>query len=461
MSSLAEASLARLEQISGSEAMLTDAALLAAYHVDGMRPAAAVRPVDAAAVAAIVRFAAAENLALIACGGRTKLGIGAPPARYDVALDLSRMDRILAYDPGDLTLGVEPGVALADLRRALAEHDQFLPLESPHAANATVGGTIAANAISPLRQAFGGPRDFVLGMEFVTGAGESAKAGGRVVKNVTGYDLHKLLIGSLGTLGILTRINFRTFPRPAEERGFLAKFSSAESALSFCRAITHSPLEPRRLEIFDPAAMQLLGVGSGAPISIQDSWCVLVDAAGTPAVVGRHQRDLERMACAIGTTQFTALEAREREVWLTRALEFPRYVAERSQEAVLLRIAASPTAMPALVAESRRIAQRHPIECALLLPATGMASLALLPRESGSAAHSALAAAVTQFFEAISGNAVNARDVAAMVEGCPAELKHKIALWGPPREDFELMQRVKNVFDPRNILSPGRFCGGV
>jgi glycolate oxidase FAD binding subunit len=460
MSSLAEASLARLEQIAGSEAMLTDAALLAAYDVDGARPAAAVRPNDAAAVAEIVRFAAAENLALIACGGRTKLSIGAPPARYDVTLDLSRMNRILAYDPGDLTLGVEPGVTLADLRRALAEHDQFLPLESPHAASATVGGTIAANAISPLRQAFGGPRDFVLGMEFVTGAGESAKAGGRVVKNVTGYDSHKLLIGSLGTLGAITRINFRTFPRPAEERAFLAEFSGAESALSFCRAIAHSPLEPRRLETFDPAAMQLLGLAPFVPDSAREAWCVLVDAAGTSAVVARHQRDLERMAGTANATQFATFEARDRDVWLARALEFPRYVAERSPDAVLLRIAASPTAMPALAAESLRIGQGNPIEAAFFSPASGIAYLALLPRESGSAVRDSLAVAVTQFFEAISGNAVNARDAVAMVEGCPVELKRKIALWGPPREDFELMQRVKGVFDPRNILSPGRFCGG-
>jgi glycolate oxidase FAD binding subunit len=461
MNSLSEASLARLESIAGSAAMLTDAALLAAYDVDGARPGAAVRPGDAAAAAEIVRCAAAENLALIACGGRTKLSIGAAPSRYDIALDLSRMNRILAYDPGDLTLGVEPGVTLTELRRALAEHGQFLPLESPYAASATVGGTIAANAISPLRQAFGGPRDFVLGMEFVTGEGEPAKGGGRVVKNVTGYDLHKLMIGSLGTLGVITRINFRTFPLPAGERAVLAAFPSAENAFSFCAAITHSPLEPRRLETFDAAAMRLLGLAPTGPGSGEGAWCVLVDAAGTSAVVARHQRDLERLARAAGAAQFTALESSDRGKWLTRALEFPRYVAERSPETLLVRIAAPPTAMPALAAESLRIARSNPVESALFLPATGLAYLALQPRESGSAALGSLATAVTQFFEAISGNAVNARDVAAMVEGCPAELKRRISLWGPAKDDFELMQRVKKVFDPRNVLSPGRFCGGI
>lgn len=298
-------------------------------------------------------------------------------------------------------------------------------------------------------------------MEFVTGAGESAKAGGRVVKNVTGYDLHKLLIGSLGTLGVITRVNFRTFPMPAEERAFLAELSSAGDALAFCHSIAHSSLEPRRLETFDAAAMHLLDLEPIESNSAEDAWCVLVDAAGTSAIVARHQRDLERMARAAGALKFTTFDAGDREKWLARALEFPRYVAERSPEAVLLRIAAPPTTMRTLAAESLRIAQSHPVETALFLPATGIAYLALQPRESGSAAHKSLAIAVAQFLEAISGNAVNARDMVAMVERCPAELKCKISLWSPPREDFELMQRVKYVFDPRNILSPGRFCGGV
>ncbi len=149
-------------------------------------------------------------------GGCTKLGIGLPPSRYDIALDLSRMNRVLAYDPQDLTLGVEPGVRIEDLLRALAEKKQFLPLAVPFSDRATVGGIVAANSSSPLRHAYGGVRDFCLGMEFVTGEGVQAKSGGRVVKNVTGYDLHKLLIGSLGTLA---RHHAREFPHFSDATG--------------------------------------------------------------------------------------------------------------------------------------------------------------------------------------------------------------------------------------------------
>ena len=136
-----------------------------------MRPSAVVRPADAAQIAEIIRFAIAEKLALIPCGGCTKLGIGSPPARYDIALDLTRMNRVLAYDPRDLTLGVEPGARIEDLLRVLAEQKQFLPLAVPFSDRATIGGIVAANSSSPLRHSYGGVRDFCLGMEFVTGEG--------------------------------------------------------------------------------------------------------------------------------------------------------------------------------------------------------------------------------------------------------------------------------------------------
>jgi glycolate oxidase FAD binding subunit len=126
-----------------------------------------VRPADAAQIAEIVQFAAAEKLAVIPTGGCSKLGIGSPPSRYDIGLDVSRMNHVLAYDPKDLTLGVEPGVRIEDLLRILGEQRQFLPLAVPFAERATIGGIVATNSSSPLRHAYGAVRDFCLGMELV------------------------------------------------------------------------------------------------------------------------------------------------------------------------------------------------------------------------------------------------------------------------------------------------------
>ena len=158
--------------------------------MDGKRPTAAARPGSAKEVAELVKLAAVENLAVIPSGSRTKLDIGMPPSRYDLAVDMNRLDHVISYDPGDLTLSVESGITVAKLAAALAEHNQFLPLEVPFYDRATIGGTLSSGVDSPLRQLYGTPRDFVLGMEFVTGEGALAKSGGRVVKNVSGYDLH-------------------------------------------------------------------------------------------------------------------------------------------------------------------------------------------------------------------------------------------------------------------------------
>src|SRR5579872_3050117 len=151
------------------------------------------------------------------------------------------MNRLLAYEPQDLTLGVEPGMIFADLDRRLREKGQFLPLASPFAERGTLGGIVATAADTPLRYAHGTAKDFLLGVEFITGEGIISKSGGRVVKNVTGYDLHKLFIGSLGTLGVITRLNFRTFPLPPDQTMFVAAFADQSGAFALCGALMKSP----------------------------------------------------------------------------------------------------------------------------------------------------------------------------------------------------------------------------
>ena len=248
----------QVSDILGSQHVIADVTQLSSYEIDGIRPCAAVRPGTAEEVAELVRLCIAAKIAAIPCGARTKLRIGVPPARYDLAIDLSRMNRVLAYEPDDLTLGVEAGIPLIELQRALGERNQFLPMAAPFFNRATMGGTVATNMDSPLRQSFGTARDYVLGMEFVSGAGVKMKSGARVVKSVTGYDLHKLMIGGLGTLGIITRINFKTFPRPRMSRTLLAAFPDASGALDLRNQIAKSALTISSLEIFNPLMWKIL-----------------------------------------------------------------------------------------------------------------------------------------------------------------------------------------------------------
>ena len=171
MSATSKTASSHLPDIVGAEHVSTDPAELGACAVDGKLPSVTVCPGSTEEVIEVVKYAAAEKLALIASGARTKLGIGSPPARYDVALDMTRLNRIIAYDPGDLTLSVETGTPLRKVAEALAQHRQFLPLAVPYFDRATVGGTIASGVDTPLRQFYGTARDYVLGMEFVLGEG--------------------------------------------------------------------------------------------------------------------------------------------------------------------------------------------------------------------------------------------------------------------------------------------------
>ena len=280
MSQVAVSLASRLGEFVGAGRVLTDPASLAAYEVDGRRPSAALLPGSVAEIAEILRFASAERLAVVPVGGKTHLHIGMPPHRYDLALDVSGLNRVLAYEPHDLTLGVEPGITYAELDRSLREKGQFLPLSPPFAERATLGGIVAAAADTPLRYAHGTARDFLLGVEFVTGEGTVSKSGGRVVKNVTGYDLHKLLIGSLGTLAVMTRLNFRTFPLPPSQKMFVAAFTEQSDAFAFCRAIMKSPLQPRIVDVLNPGAARLFAARD-AGFLIRCSWSSLLKQPGT------------------------------------------------------------------------------------------------------------------------------------------------------------------------------------
>ena len=234
----------QLASIAGSANVTCDSPNLTAYEIDGKAPAAAVRPGSSEEIAEIVKFALSEKLALVASGARTKLSMGMPPRQYDIAIDMARLARVIAFDPNDLTLGAESGISLREIASLLAEHNQWLPLWRPLRNQATIGGTIASGVDGPLRQFYGTARDYVLGIEFVTGEGACAKSGGRVVKNVSGYDIHKVMIGALGTLGIVTKVNFRTFPVPALMRGFAAAFKSQNLRSNFGIA-----LRARRLRL--------------------------------------------------------------------------------------------------------------------------------------------------------------------------------------------------------------------
>lgn len=455
MSTPGTAALTRLADLVGAEHFWTDPTGLSRYVVDGRWPRAAVQPGSAEEVAEVVRLARAEKLALVPVGGGTRLGLGMPPSRYDVAVDCSRLNRIIAYDPGDLTLGVEAGMRVAALDAVLARHGQMLPLEMPFFDAMTIGGMLASGSSGPQRQLYGAPRDFLLGAEFVTGEGRRAKSGGRVVKNVTGYDFHRLLIGSLGTLAIFTVANFRTFPRPPAQALFVISFAELGGALALRRALAQSPLTPTAIELASPALVRLLG--PDAALVPPGHWSVWVLAGGESTVVERHARDLERMARSASRTAFARLDAESMNPLWTRLREFPSLAREASPAPTLVKCNMLPGELGTLAAHAENIAGRHRLPCALLLRGVGILYVLLLPEETGEETLARLAAAAEELLQ------TGAEYGSAVVEACPVELKRMVHVWGSAarRNDLELMRRLKQVFDPDHVLSPGRHIGGL
>jgi glycolate oxidase FAD binding subunit len=466
-----------LQSILGPSRVLADPSGVAPYAIDELIPAVVAKPTSAQEAAEIVRFAATEKLAIIPCGARTKLTIGAPPARYDIALDMTGLHQIAHYDPADLTLSVDAGMPLAKLNATLFDHKQFLPLLTPYYSSSTVGGTIACGLDSPLRQFYGTARDFLLGAEFIDGTGSLVKSGGRVVKNVAGYDLHKLLLGSLGTLAVITRLNFRTFPAPlAGSRGFLASFPTREAALNLRRKIAESQLTPLTLDVLNPAAAQIFAtrtpltpevpvfageIRSAPQIPLplpgewfhQHEWQVCAAFAGTPEVLERFARDLTRFAAESRATAASILDDSTRpSIWgrLREALPLFR---ESSPAATILKLSILPTHHTQAITVLESVAHAAKLPLALIARATGTLYIALLP-ESATHASAENLALLTQEVFSLS----RSFDSRATLLFAPPALKHRLnaTLDAHPHPDLALMHRLKSAFDPQNLFAPAR-----
>lgn len=216
--------------------------------VGGVLPKAVVQPASREEVAATLRWADEHGVAVVIRGRGSKLEWGAPPARFDVLLDMTRLDRILQHQSGDLTVTVEAGARLADVNGQLRQRGQWLPLDPPFA-DATIGGLLATNDSGPSRHRFGTPRDLVIGIEVATVDGNLAKAGGKVVKNVAGYDLSKIMSGSFGSLAAITSATFKLSPVPASSRTIVVPNLDADTMARIAETFVASQLEPSAFDL--------------------------------------------------------------------------------------------------------------------------------------------------------------------------------------------------------------------
>jgi glycolate oxidase FAD binding subunit len=237
-----------------------------------------VRPASPEQLADALCAAASERRSILLGGRFSKDRLGGRACPADITISTCVMNRLLRYDPRDLTIGVEAGMAWADLERILAERGQMLPLDPGWAAESTVGGVVAANLSGPRRRLYGTARDMIIGMTFATLEGKLVQSGGNVVKNVAGLDMAKLMIGSFGTLAAVAAVNFKVFPVPAESRTFVMDFETVAQAFAERDRILQSALQPAAIDI----------------VNWPRGYRLLTRAAGSAKVVERYARELAR-----------------------------------------------------------------------------------------------------------------------------------------------------------------------
>jgi glycolate oxidase FAD binding subunit len=384
------------------------------FALAGQEPSRLVEPADAPAVAAALAECAARGEAVVAFGGGTLQGIGNAPARYDVALSTRRLDAIREYDHRDLTIGVEAGITVEAFSRTLAEHGQFVPLDVPQPERATIGGVLASGWVGPRRATYGRARDLLIGSTAALVDGTLASAGGMVVKNVTGYDVGKLYVGSLGTLGVIVRANFKALPKPPARRFATAPLSedARDRAVAALTALTIEPVAALAID------------GFGGPHRL------VVLFEGSEATVDRATRDLRSALGRTGVAETTLLDGDAAE----RA--FARVVAGYTE-----------------VVGDRTITYREPG-----LPSSAW-ERAQRVRELG-----AEVIADVRTGDVISRFSwQHARTVvprARIIAGA-TRLRSDLDAWGEPPKTMATMRALKERFDPSGVLAPGRFIGGI
>jgi glycolate oxidase FAD binding subunit len=387
------------------------------YAVDGLTPLLAVRPATQQDVATVLRTASEAGAAVVPRGGGTLMALGLPPKRYEVALDLRGLDRLVEYEPADLTVTVEAGMELDRLASTLRERGQMLPLGTYRDARTTVGGVLATNLHSPsFRHMYGAARDLCIGMTVALSSGEIVRSGGRVVKNVAGYDMGKLHIGALGTLGVILQASFKVVPEPAASGGGIVQGGRIRLEETL-RSLLDARLALRSASLTREAS--------------EGVWRLSAGFAGSEAAVERSQREFR--AIAGDAEENGPLDA------VSRA-----YAAVQN-DGVCVR-ATVPVA--------------HAGELAGELADAGAS---VVSEPTLGSAHGSWGDAGAVSLETIAALRRRAEEAggALIIERAPVELKRAVGVWGEPRGDFALMQRLKQQFDPAGTLNPGRYVGGI
>ncbi len=443
-----------LHRILGQGHVKTDPASVAEYAVDGMIPQAIVYPRDPEQIAQVVKLANREDLAVIPWGSGSKVATGNPPSRLDLVICTSRLDAITDMDISNLTLTAEAGVRLKDLQLRLASEEGrcFLPIDPPFVERATMGGFIATNSSGPRRLLYGLPRDMVLGVRFVAPNGEIVRAGGKTVKNVSGYDVSKLMIGSWGTLGILCEMTLRLMPLPERMETLLFPFDAFADASGFVENLFESKLLPAAVEVMNSLFLRELGFDGSASAG-SGSYVVGVALEGFWESVGRMAKEMKEMALRTGAREDTLLqEERHCAFWLAFS-NIASSLINRFGAVIRAQLNYPISEWKEIVPYVDTVLTDHDIQHTIVAHAGSGVCLINLqieqedPKQMGD---------VTRALKTLAEHIIQ-KGGNVMIQKAPAPLKGQIPIWGQGPPDLVIMKRIKEQLDPFQIMCPGRF----
>jgi glycolate oxidase FAD binding subunit len=366
-----------------------------------------VVPETARELAAVLAEAGAKGRSITLCGNSTKNRMGGPIAAAEITVSTAKLNRVLQYEPRDLTISVEAGIPYRELSRVLAEHRQMVPLDPAFSERATMGGIVAANMSGPRRRLYGTARDMVIGMTFATLEGNLVPSGGMVVKNVAGLDMGKLMIGSYGTLAAIAIVNFRVHPMPVGTRTLVGEFEQVGDAIGRRDEVLKSQLQPSAIDLVKNDA----------------GYRLLIQAGGSAAVLDRYSREL-------GWAR--AMEGPEEDALWEEIREFTARFLETHENGVVVRT-------PCALSEVGKVMEG-------------------LPRPALARAGSGVC---WGYYPQVGDLRHEGDSQRGVVEFAPQDVRETWELWPRPGSDFAMMKKIKHMFDPGSLLNRGRLYGRI
>ena len=466
----------------GEENVKTDPKVTAQYAVDDVAPKGVVFPKNTDQVAEVVKFANQQGLAIVARGSGTKMAMGNPPKKLDLVVCTSRMNHMLDVDTSNLTMTVEAGVKFRDIQARLATQEDrcylpledleaegdeiicsdrshsgcFIPIDPPYADKATIGGIVATNSTGPRRLLYNLPRDCIIGIRVVAPNGDVLGSGGKTVKNVSGYDVSKLMVGSMGTLGILCEMTIRMLPLPEKMETLLVSFANFSDASAFAEAIFETRLLPAAVEIMNAEAYRHLSP-DGIPDFGSEGYVAAVALEAFEPAVKRMRTEILDMAKEAGAGADAVLEEQgHRSFWLAMS-NLSATLDKKFSGLIKAKLNYPLSLGKNLIETGETLFSEANLDYTVQTHAgNGICFTGLLIDDKDAATTDKAVAAMDQLLgscQKMDGNLV--------IQSAPPEVKGKLKMWGEAGSDFVVMKRLKDQLDPTGIMSPGRFVEGL